>query len=115
MPLLRLETNTGMEPGQRNEIMSKCSRILAETTGKPEAYTMVVLQSCSGLFDGSGNGLAMIDIRGIGGLNPSVNKALSRELCGLLESELSIPPERVYLNFTDVPASNWGWKGSTFG
>ncbi|MGA2180101.1 MAG: phenylpyruvate tautomerase MIF-related protein [Verrucomicrobiota bacterium] len=26
-----------------------------------------------------------------------------------------MPPDRIYLNFTDVPAANWGWNGNTFG
>jgi phenylpyruvate tautomerase PptA (4-oxalocrotonate tautomerase family) len=26
-----------------------------------------------------------------------------------------VPPDRIYLNFTDVPAGNWGWNGDTFG
>jgi hypothetical protein len=25
------------------------------------------------------------------------------------------PQNRIYLNFTDVQASHWGWNGSTFG
>jgi hypothetical protein len=33
----------------------------------------------------------------------------------LLNDSLGIPPDRVYLNFTDVGAGHWGWNGSTFG
>ncbi|MDI6774641.1 MAG: phenylpyruvate tautomerase MIF-related protein [Verrucomicrobiota bacterium] len=51
----------------------------------------------------------------IGGLDKNTNAAITKALCGLLQKELSIPPDKVCLNFTDVPASNWGWKGSAFG
>jgi len=28
---------------------------------------------------------------------------------------LDIPGNRIYLNFTEVQASHWGWNGATFG
>ena len=56
-----------------------------------------------------------MDIRSIGGLSGEVNRKLSQKICRLLNDALAIPPGRVYLNFTDVKAANWGWKGETFG
>jgi phenylpyruvate tautomerase PptA (4-oxalocrotonate tautomerase family) len=43
------------------------------------------------------------------------NRKLSQQVCKLLNDSLGVPEDRVYLNFTDVEASNWGWNGSTFG
>ncbi len=40
---------------------------------------------------------------------------LSQQVCKLLSDSLGIGPDRVYLNFTDVEAGNWGWNGRTFG
>jgi len=54
-------------------------------------------------------------IRSIGGLSGDVNRKLSQQVCKLLNDSLGIPPDRVYLNFTDVGAGHWGWNGSTFG
>ena len=48
-------------------------------------------------------------------LGEDVNRKLSQQVCRLLEDSLGISPDRVYLNFTDVDAGNWGWNGSTFG
>ena len=42
-------------------------------------------------------------------------RKLSQKVCKLLNDSLGVPEDRVYLNFTDVEASNWGWNGSTFG
>ena len=58
---------------------------------------------------------AFVEIRSIGGLSSDVNRKLSQQVCKLLADSLGVPPERVYLNFTDVEAGNWGWNGSTFG
>jgi phenylpyruvate tautomerase PptA (4-oxalocrotonate tautomerase family) len=44
-----------------------------------------------------------------------VNRQLSQKLCRLLNESLGVPESRIYLNFTEVAASNWGWKGATFG
>ena len=49
------------------------------------------------------------------GLTGVVNGKLSQKVCQLLHDSLGIPPNRIYLNFTDVQASHWGWNGSTFG
>ena len=56
-----------------------------------------------------------MDIRSIGGLSGKVNGRLAQKVCALLQELLGITPDRVYLNFIDVPAANWGWNGSTFG
>ncbi len=39
----------------------------------------------------------------------------SEQICKLLKDSLGIAPDRVYLNFTDVEAGNWGWNEPTFG
>ena len=54
-------------------------------------------------------------MRGIGGLTAAVNRQLSQKVCQLLNESLGVPTDRIYLNFTDVEASNWGWQGNTFG
>jgi phenylpyruvate tautomerase PptA (4-oxalocrotonate tautomerase family) len=56
-----------------------------------------------------------VDIRSIGGLSDDVNRQLSQKICKLLKESLGVPPDRVYLNFTDVRPGNWGWNGDTFG
>lgn len=54
-------------------------------------------------------------MRSIGGLNRAVNRQLSEQIGALLQERLRIPPERIYLGFTNVSTENWGWNGTTFG
>jgi phenylpyruvate tautomerase PptA (4-oxalocrotonate tautomerase family) len=56
-----------------------------------------------------------VEVRSIGGLNDTVNCCLAAKLSDMLQRAVGTPPERVYLNFTDVAAYNWGWNGKTFG
>ncbi len=115
MPLLRLEIAAPVPNDKKDKLLKACSGIIARVTGKPENYVMVTLDECKACMAGKPAAAAFGDVRGIGGLNQKVNAQLSSELCKLLKQELNVEPENVYLNFTDVPAQNWGWKGGTFG
>lgn len=115
MPLLKLQTSVEVPGEKKEKLLTGLSKTLARVTGKPEGYVMVTLDHESVCMAGKVVQGAFADIRGIGGLTGKVNGQLSKEICDLLKAELDIKPENVYLNFTDVAAANWGWKGSTFG
>ena len=115
MPLLKLETTVAVTEDKRASLLTSLSHIVAETTGKPERYVMVTLNQLSMLMEGKPGEAAFVDIRGIGGLNGNINSQLSLKICQALKQSLGIAPDRIYLNFTDVPGENWGWNGQTFG
>ena len=113
--MLKLQTTAAVSPDKRKALLSSLSKTLAETIGKPEQYVMVTVDQAAILMSGNEGDAAFVDIRSIGGLKGDVNRKLSQQICKLLNDSIGIEPERVYLNFTDVSASNWGWKGGTFG
>jgi phenylpyruvate tautomerase len=115
MPLLRLETTAVIPEGKQKALLVSLSRAVAETIGKPEQYVMVTASQVAMLMSGKPGDGAFVDLRSIGGLSDEVSRKLSQQVCTLLKDSLGIPPDRVYLNFTDVDAGNWGWNGSTFG
>jgi phenylpyruvate tautomerase PptA (4-oxalocrotonate tautomerase family) len=115
MPLLKLETTAALSEDKRKELLAALSHIVSATVGKPEKYVMVTVGHADMLMSGTDTDMAFVDIRSIGGLNLDVNGKLSRQICELLEESLGITPDRVYLNFTDIKAANWGWDGNTFG
>ena len=115
MPLLKLETTVALTDEKKQALLASLSKIVAGATGKPEQYVMVVASPAAILMSGKPGEAAFVDVRGIGGLGGEVNRQLSRKIGSLLKESLGVPPDRVYLNFTDVPAGNWGWNGSTFG
>lgn len=115
MPLLKLETTVTLSDEQRKALLPALSKIVAETIGKPESYVMVTISPCAILMSGKSGDAAFADVRSIGGLSDDVNRQLSRKICTLLNDSLGVAQERVFLNFTDVPAGNWGWKGGTIG
>lgn len=115
MPILRLETTVALSEEKRKLLLSSLSKTVAETIGKPEQYVMIATGQLGMLMSGRAGEAAFVDIRSIGGLNGDVNRKLAQKVCQLLKDTLEIPQDRVYLNFTDVQAANWGWNGSTFG
>jgi phenylpyruvate tautomerase PptA (4-oxalocrotonate tautomerase family) len=115
MPLLRLEISVALPEDKRKALLASLSKAVAETIGKPEQYVMVTTSQAATLMSGKPGDGAFVDLRSIGGLSHEVNRKLSQQVCKLLKDSLGISPDRVYLNFTDVEAGNWGWNGSTFG
>jgi phenylpyruvate tautomerase PptA (4-oxalocrotonate tautomerase family) len=115
MPLLKLETTVPLPEEKGKLLLAAFSKAVAETIGKPEQYVMITVSQSAMLMSGKAGDAAFVDIRSIGGLNDETNRKLSQQICKLLNDLLGIAPERVYLNFSDVEAGNWGWNGSTFG
>jgi phenylpyruvate tautomerase len=115
MPLLKLETTVALSDENRKSLLPTLSKIVAETIGKPEDYVMVTINPSAILMAGKPGDAAFVDIRSIGGLSLAVNQQLSKKVSELLNQSIGIATNRVYLNFLDVDAANWGWNGSTFG
>jgi phenylpyruvate tautomerase len=115
MPLIKIEISVEASDALRAEILTEASLIVSKNTGKPEQYVMVTLSKADFAMAGEPTQAAFVDVRGIGGINAENNSGISKDICGLLQTTLSISPEKVYITFTDVPAQNWGHNGATFG
>jgi phenylpyruvate tautomerase len=115
MPLLKLETTVPLPEEKGKPILAALSKAVAGAIGKPEKYVMVTISHSAMLMSGKVGDAAFVDLRSIGGLNSETNRKLSQQICKLLHESLGVVPDRVYLNFGNVEADNWGWNGSTFG
>jgi phenylpyruvate tautomerase PptA (4-oxalocrotonate tautomerase family) len=115
MPLLKLETTVVLTEDKRQALLASLSKIAAETIGKPEQYVMVAASQAAMQMSGGPGDAAFVEVRSIGGLTGDVNRKLSQKVCQLLNDSLGVPQNRIYLNFTDVKPTHWGWNGSTFG
>ena len=87
--------------------------MVADLTGKPENYVMTMIQQDTKMtFSGSDEPCCFISVKSIGSLHPN---SMSKYLCELIVSKTNIKMNRIYVEFVDVKASNWGFNGSTFG
>ena len=114
MPLLKIQTNVSVPDGRRDALLKKISQTIAQQLGKPEQYMMVSVEADRPMvFAGKNEAAAFMDLRAIG-LPEGKTGQLAASLCELAKAELGVPMDRVYINFTDVPANLWGWNGETF-
>jgi len=114
MPYLQIRTNQAIATDDQASLLKSLSATVAELLGKPERYVMVSLeQGQAMLFAGDDAPCAYLELKSIG--LPEGNTAdLSANLCVLLNDELGIPPERIYIEFADAARHMWGWNGATF-
>ncbi|MCX6998616.1 MAG: phenylpyruvate tautomerase MIF-related protein [Kiritimatiellaeota bacterium] len=115
MPFIHVNANVGLPEQQQQALLAALSRTLAEVTHKPESYCLAMYTRAAALFAGQPGPAAFVDVRGIGGLTREVNQQLTEHVGAQLKKALGVPPNRLYLTFTEVPADRWGWNGKLFG
>ncbi|MET0066419.1 MAG: phenylpyruvate tautomerase MIF-related protein [Candidatus Thiodiazotropha sp.] len=114
MPLLNITTNQSLEPERQTDRIRQASAMVAKMLGKPERYVMINLIGNSNLsFGGNFEPLAYLELKSIG-LPAERTREFSETLCGFMEEAFGIPPERVYIEFSDAQRHLWGWNSGTF-
>ena len=112
MPLIQINTSS-KSIVDNDSLQREISEIVADLTGKPESYVMTMIHSDSNMtFAGSDDPCCFIKLKSIGSLKPAL---MSKSLCDLIASKTNIQTNRIYIEFIDVKASNWGFNSSTFG
>lgn len=114
MPYLKIQTNHPVDASQSADLIKSASRLVADGLGKPERYVMVALEPpVPMVFAGSDAPTVFMELKSIG-LPESKTAGLSESLCQLVNSELGVPADRVYIEFQDAPRKMWGWDNGTF-
>lgn len=116
MPLIELDTSCELDAGKKQAVLAGLSRAVAEGTGKPEQYVMACVRDRVAMLMAGGAGpAALVTIKGIGGLSKTVNQGLAGKITQMLQKELGVPGDRVYITFQELDAGHWAWNGKTFG
>lgn len=117
MPLIQLDTSCDLSNAEKRKTIAKeISRLAAVCIGKPEQYVMAcVRDNVAMTMSGRDAPAALVSVKSIGGLSREVNQKLSAEICQMLQNELGIADDCIYLTFEELPRTHWGWKADTFG
>ncbi len=116
MPLIELDTSCELDAGKKQALAAGLSRAAAEGTGKPEQYVMAcVREKVAMVMSGGAGPCALVTIKAIGGLSKAVNQGLAGKITQMLQKELAIPGDRVYITFQELAATHWACNGKTFG
>ncbi|NXJ18490.1 MIF factor, partial [Dicrurus megarhynchus] len=65
-------------------------------------------------FGGSTDPCTMCFLYSIPKIGEQENKVYSKLLCDLLNKQLKIPYDRIYISFLDISPGNVGWNNTTF-
>ena len=113
MPFIQINTSYKSVVENDDLLQKDISKMIAVLTGKPENYVMTMIQRDAKMtFAGSDEPCCFIKVKSIGSLVPA---SMSKSLCELIASKTNINTNRIYIEFIDVKASNWGFNSSTFG
>lgn len=111
MPVLSIESN---QPLGNETSLVTISKSIAEMLSKPESYVMIRYKhNPNMLFAGSSEPLAYLELKSLG-LPESKTADFSATLAKLMQDELGVSAERVYIEFANPERHMFGWNGSTF-
>lgn len=111
MPLIQLTTDMEVPA----EVLGELSKTVAQVIGKPETYVMVCVSRSAMMMSGISGKAVFAEVRSIGGLSAAVSRELAQKLCDLLDDRMGVSGDRIYINFKEIRASEWGWNSSLFG
>lgn len=114
MPYLSIQTNKTVDTGAQDKLLLQASGLIAGELGKPESYVMTSWEPVRPMtFAGNAKPCAYLEMKSIA-LPETKTAGISKTLCGLIENELGIPANRIYIEFSDAARSMWGWDNRTF-
>lgn len=113
MPFIDAKLTVPATPAQKDSLKSAFGKAIT-TLHKTETYLMVGIQDNYDLWMG-GRKLdkgAYLAVSLFGKAAPADYDAMTGKLCAILEQELGIPGDAVYVTYH--PVSDWGWNGGNF-
>lgn len=114
MPYLKVTTNLELNQADTADFLKQASDAVSQMLTKPERYVLV--EVCPGQnlsMSGSTDPAAYVELKSIG-LPENNTSGFSSDLCNFLQDALGLDPERVYIEFIDIPRHLWGWNKGTF-
>ena len=114
MPYIDLKTTVSMNAEQEDAVKTAFGKAIECFPGKTESWLMVGIDSGKKLWFRGDNSVdsAMIDVSLLGSVDKASSEKMTKELCAVMESQLGISPERVYVKYSGY--SDWGWNNGNF-
>ncbi len=113
MPFIDSKISVSVPQEKKDAIKAKFGQAIS-VLGKGESFLMVGFDDNYDLYF-AGNKVekgAYVAISLYGSASPDAYSKMSGEVCRILEEELGIPGDRVYVTYREV--SDWGWNGKNF-
>lgn len=113
MPNINVKTNAAVSSETANIIKSALGKAISLIPGKSETWLICSVEgSISMNFGGTEAPCAMVNVEILGTTSRSHCEKLCYEITDILNKNLSIDKDRIYVKFE--PCDTWGWNGGLF-
>ena len=113
MPYIELKTNITITEDRESILIKELGQAITAIPGKTENWLMLGFKGDMKMaFRGDTSPLAMIEIDLYGKADSTYYDILTRRVCDITSSTLSIPGERIYVKYREV--EYWGYDGENF-
>ncbi|XP_051926667.1 macrophage migration inhibitory factor-like [Hippocampus zosterae] len=115
MPIFVVNTNFAKN-NLPETLLSELTEELTKATGKPDQFIAVhVHPDQVMMIGGKEDPCALCSFHSNENISCDQIKQYSKLLCGLLNKQLGISPDRIYIKFVDMDPCNMSWNDTTFG
>ena len=113
MPYIHLSANVPIPEHTGEAIKTQLGHAIQALPGKSEDWLMVRIGGEEALwFAGSDEPAAMVQVSIYGAAGADDYDTLTGRITEILDGTLGIPPERVYVQYSET--EHWGWNGRNF-
>ena len=114
MPYINLKTTKTVSDDKCEALKTAFGKAIESFPGKTEAWLMVGIEDGAKLgFKGDASkDSAIVDVDLLGDVNEGASEKMTSVVCDILERELGIGADRVYVKYTGY--KQWGWNGGNF-
>ena len=113
MPMIEAKVTMQLPAEKRDVLKTEFGKAIS-IMGKPESYLMINLVDNQDLYFG-GKKLekgAYVEVKVLGSVDATSSAKMSASLCEILQKELGIPGNAVYISYWGT--LSWGWNGGNF-
>lgn len=114
MPFIHTRVNRPIEKETEQRLKKAYGEAISLLPGKTEKWLMLQFEdNCRLWFQGQDDqAMAFVEVKVFGGASASAYGALTGRICTLLQEEMHILPENIYVKYEET--EHWGWNGSNF-
>lgn len=114
MPCIQLSVSSRLTDENKVHIKSCLGKAIEILPGKTESWLMVIFHDDADIyFKGNQEALsAFVDVSIYGNDNGRAFNDLTEAICDILNEELGIKADRVYVKYSST--QHWGWNGGNF-
>lgn len=111
MPYIQTRINKDLTKEQELKLKERIENSLS-IIGKDKSWVMTEFVPNCHLYFNEPDTIAYVDVKVYGRNDASSYNNLTKEITSILQSELDINPNNIYISYSEY--LNWGWNGHNF-